>query len=88
MGKQEEQVKERKRKERTIEDKIWYRNFGIGDKWLPGEIRSNEGIRNWMIQGEEGQQMKRHEEQIIERTESGKSNPAEEMITGDLSVSE
>ena len=49
---------------------------------MPGEIRSNEGTKNWMIQSEEGQQMKRHEEQIIERTEAGKFNSAEEMTTG------
>ena len=73
MGKQEERVEEEgKRKEMIVEDKIWYRNYGIGNKWLPGEIRSNEVTRNWMIQGTEGQQMKRHEEQIIERIQQRK----------------
>ena len=32
--------------------------------------------------------MKRHEEQIIDRTKPGKSNAAEEMTTADSSVSE
>ena len=49
------------------EDKVMYRNYGVGDKWLPGEIQEKTGPVSYKCVTKDGHLVKRHQDQLIER---------------------
>lgn len=65
-GKGEEKPVPQNRK-LSVSDDILYRNFGRGPKWESGKIEEINGPRNFTIRTADGDQTKRHLDQIIRK---------------------
>nr|XP_012218141.1 PREDICTED: uncharacterized protein LOC105669663 [Linepithema humile] len=51
----------------SVSDDVLYRNFGRGPKWESGKIEEINGSRNFTIKTPDGDQKKRHLDQIIRK---------------------
>ena len=49
------------------DDKVMYRNYGLGDKWVQAEIQEKTGPVSYKCMSNNGQIVSRHQDQIIER---------------------
>lgn len=65
-------------------DFVWFRNFGRGEKWLPGTVRAT-GARNYEIEVD-GEVQSRHVDQLRSRVQSGTTTPNDQNITPQTSV--
>ncbi|XP_063627468.1 uncharacterized protein K02A2.6-like [Cydia splendana] len=48
----------------SVGDNVWARNFSKGEKWVSGTITEQLGSRNYLVQREDGQIIKRHIDQL------------------------
>ncbi len=52
-------------------DLIWMKNYGTGDKWLPGVVESVIGPVNFNVKLEDGRMRRCHTDQLRQRQDSG-----------------
>ncbi|XP_039764291.1 uncharacterized protein K02A2.6-like [Pararge aegeria] len=56
---------QQKNRETNVGQKIMYRNYTNGPKWLPGQVFEKDGPSNYRVQTEDGAVLRRHIDQII-----------------------
>lgn len=49
-------------------DIVWSKGYGQQDKWLKGRVHGREGSRRYVVEGDNGQFIKRHVDQIRRRS--------------------
>ncbi|XP_026731607.1 uncharacterized protein K02A2.6-like [Trichoplusia ni] len=49
-------------------DMVWARGYGQQDKWVKGQVHGREGSRRYIVEGDGGQFIKRHVDQIRHRS--------------------
>nr|XP_054933842.1 uncharacterized protein K02A2.6-like [Dermacentor andersoni] len=49
---------------------VWFKNYGVGDKWKPGAVESTEGSRMATVRTADGEQHRRHLDQLKTRRTS------------------
>ncbi|XP_070387200.1 uncharacterized protein [Dermacentor albipictus] len=49
---------------------VWFKNYGVGDKWKPGSLESTEGSRMATVKTADGEQHRRHLDQLKTRRTS------------------
>ena len=54
-------------REFEIDDEVYYRNFGIGPKWVAGVIEKRMGYAMYVIRLNDGSKVNRHIDQIRAR---------------------
>lgn len=60
-------------------DTVYVRNYGVGDKWTPGKVKSTTGARLVTVQTDEGV-VRRHTEQVRKcSTDTTGTPPAEPL---------
>ena len=67
-------------------DSVMVRNYGRGEKWLPGKISKILGTRNYMVQVR-GQSWKRHVDQLQISQEDFKNDVDYELANEDCELS-
>ena len=71
--KQDEQITEAKEncfREFEVNQSVWIRNYGLGDKWLPGRVISKDGPRYYTVSTTDDVMCRRHLDQLRIREES------------------
>ena len=58
-------------------DPVLFRNYAKGNKWLPGWVTRVQGPRNFEVQNEEGEGVRRHTDQL-QRRDSGLERTSQE----------
>ncbi|XP_037558478.2 uncharacterized protein LOC125946583 [Dermacentor silvarum] len=58
-------------------DTIYVRNYGVGDKWTPGKVKSTTGARLVTVQTDEGV-VRRHTDQVRKRSADTSGTPSAE----------
>ncbi|XP_063377580.1 uncharacterized protein K02A2.6-like [Cydia fagiglandana] len=77
-----------KRRESNIGQKVMYRNYGKGAKWLPGTVVSKGGPSSYQVEATDGSLVNRHIDQLIKTTAEDSTVtdrvlPEDEVIRGE-----
>ncbi|XP_054918569.1 uncharacterized protein [Dermacentor andersoni] len=54
----------------SLSKDVWFKNYGVGDKWKPGAVESTEGSRMATVKTADGEQHRRHLDQLKTRRTS------------------
>ena len=69
----------------SIGDHVWVKNFGPGDRWLPGEIVGASGQLNFQVRLENGRQRKCHQDHLrVQVMEDGGSDMSSVAVDVDF----
>ena len=63
-------------------DSVMVRNYGNGEKWLPGKISEVLGTRNYIVQTG-GQRWKRHVDQLLKSQEEIQTDVLQDVVLND-----
>ncbi|XP_061729319.1 uncharacterized protein K02A2.6-like [Cydia pomonella] len=82
-----------KRREGNIGQKVMYRNYGKGAKWLPGTVVSKGGPSSYQVETTDGSLVNRHIDQLIKTTAEDSTVtdrvlPEDEVIRGEGTTDE